>query len=72
MISGRFGENGELFFEIELIASNGDRSLFIKRAIALPFLHLTNKKLSLKPIKSVAQQADERFSQFSRFATTLG
>lgn len=24
MISGRFGENGELFFEIELIASNGD------------------------------------------------
>jgi predicted aspartyl protease len=25
MISGRFGENGELFFEIELIASNGDR-----------------------------------------------
>ena len=25
MISGRFGENGQLFFEIELIASNGDR-----------------------------------------------
>ena len=24
MISGRFGENGELFFEIELIASNGE------------------------------------------------
>ncbi|NJK75549.1 MAG: aspartyl protease [Oscillatoriales cyanobacterium RU_3_3] len=24
MISGWFGENGELFFEIELIASNGD------------------------------------------------
>jgi predicted aspartyl protease len=24
MISGRFGENGELFFEVELIASNGD------------------------------------------------
>ncbi len=24
MISGRFGENGQLFFEIELIASNGD------------------------------------------------
>lgn len=24
MISGRFGEYGELFFEIELIASNGD------------------------------------------------
>ena len=25
MISGWFGENGELFFEIELIASNGER-----------------------------------------------
>ena len=24
MISGWFGENGELFFEIELIASNGE------------------------------------------------
>jgi predicted aspartyl protease len=24
MISGRFGEYGELFFEIELIASNGE------------------------------------------------
>ncbi|WP_445174877.1 aspartyl protease [Microcoleus sp.] len=24
MISGKFGENGELFFEIELIASNGE------------------------------------------------
>ena len=24
MISGRFGENGQLFFAIELIASNGD------------------------------------------------
>ncbi|NEP11508.1 MAG: aspartyl protease [Symploca sp. SIO2C1] len=24
MISGRFGENGELFFEIELIASDGE------------------------------------------------
>lgn len=24
MISGRFGERGELFFEIDLIASNGD------------------------------------------------
>jgi len=25
MIVGRFGENGELFFEIELIAANGER-----------------------------------------------
>lgn len=25
MISGRFGENGELLFEIELIATSGDR-----------------------------------------------
>jgi predicted aspartyl protease len=25
MISGRFGENGELLFEIELIAANGER-----------------------------------------------
>ena len=24
MISGEFGENGELFFEIELIADNGE------------------------------------------------
>lgn len=48
MISGRFGENGELFFERELIASNGDSFPgIIEKAIAqlLPII-LINPSLT--------------------------
>ncbi len=58
MISGRFGENGELFFEIELIASDGEcfpvevllvnrRRFVLGFAIALPNLLITLRLITI-------------------------
>ncbi len=46
MIAGRFGNNGELFFEIQLVVANGEQ--FEIEECLIQVLHLGGWRLILK------------------------
>jgi len=61
MISGRFGENGELFFEIELIASNGDVfpvEVLLDTAFTTGFIAMNSQDLDALDWSLIAPQIE--------------
>jgi len=61
MISGRFGENGQLFFEIELIASNGDRfsvEVLLYTGFTTGFLAINSQDLDALDWSLIAPQIE--------------
>ena len=61
MISGRFGENGELFFEIELIASNGEVfpvEVILDTAFTTGFIAMNSQDLDALDWSLIAPQIE--------------
>ncbi|MDQ2098907.1 MAG: aspartyl protease [Tychonema bourrellyi B0820] len=61
MISGRFGENGQLFFEIELIASNGDNfsvEVLLDTGFTTGFLAINSQDLDALDWSLIAPQIE--------------
>lgn len=61
MISGRFGENGQLFFEIELIAANGDSfsvEVLLDTGFTTGFLAINSQDLDALDWSLIAPQIE--------------
>jgi len=70
MISGKFGENGELFFEIELIASNGEVfpvEVILDTGFTTGFIALNSQDLDALDWSLIAPQIEMQTAQGEGF-----